>query len=145
MIGTPGRLVEALTNEGDKCPKMCNLKIVILDEADRLLDDGSHTQQLRRILTVLPKGTKSCFFCKIQSHHINCLVILHMILDPIISRVVIQQNLINFYIFDYKTDADHVKSWNQALVIVNTYFDTQDGYCFHYDFFLAFVTIIYLV
>lgn len=56
MIGTPGRLAEALTNEDDDCPKVSNLKIVILDEADRLLDDGSHTQQLRRIVSVLPKG-----------------------------------------------------------------------------------------
>ncbi|XP_050713315.1 uncharacterized protein LOC126996660 isoform X2 [Eriocheir sinensis] len=55
VIGTPGRLAEALTNEDDNCPKVCNLKIVILDEADRLLDDGSHTQQLRRIVSVLPK------------------------------------------------------------------------------------------
>lgn len=60
MIGTPGRLAEALTSEDSNCPKVCNLKVLILDEADRLLDDGSHTLQLRKIVSVLPRGTSLC-------------------------------------------------------------------------------------
>ncbi|KAK8372962.1 hypothetical protein O3P69_015022 [Scylla paramamosain] len=55
VIGTPGRLAETLLEEDVPCLKVCNLKILILDEADRLLDDGSHTQQLRRIISALPK------------------------------------------------------------------------------------------
>ena len=62
VIGTPGRLVEILFDENTPHLKVCNLRMLILDEADRLLDDGSHTQQLRRIISVLPKGTVKLFF-----------------------------------------------------------------------------------
>lgn len=55
VIGTPGRLAETLLDEDTPPLKVCNLKMFILDEADRLLDNGSHTQQLRRIISVLPK------------------------------------------------------------------------------------------
>lgn len=68
VIGTPGRLSETLLDEDSPRLKVCNLKIIILDEADRLLDDGSHTQQLRRIVSILPKGTvKFCHLIYVMS------------------------------------------------------------------------------
>lgn len=60
LIGTPGRLRKTLLDEDGHQLKVCNLKILILDEADRLLDGGSHTQHLRRIISTLPKGTVEC-------------------------------------------------------------------------------------
>ncbi|KAJ3017510.1 hypothetical protein HKX48_003506 [Thoreauomyces humboldtii] len=55
LVGTPGRLLDLLQNYNLKagCSK---LKVLILDEADRLLEQGFR-QDIERILTYLPQKT----------------------------------------------------------------------------------------
>lgn len=55
VVGTPGRLTEALTGCNKTHLLVRSIRILILDEADRLLDNGSHTQQLRTIYSALPQ------------------------------------------------------------------------------------------
>ncbi|XP_069167149.1 probable ATP-dependent RNA helicase pitchoune isoform X2 [Procambarus clarkii] len=55
VVGTPGRLLEALSGRDNMHLPVCYLRILILDEADRLLDNGSNTQYLRKIYSVLPQ------------------------------------------------------------------------------------------
>ncbi|KAK3853841.1 hypothetical protein Pcinc_039638 [Petrolisthes cinctipes] len=54
VVGTPGRVLQALTESGSAHLPVHNLKVLILDEADRLLDNGTLTQQLRQIISHLP-------------------------------------------------------------------------------------------
>ena len=58
LIGTPGRLEELLSKAG---VKKSSLEVLILDEADRLLDLG-FTENLRRILSLLPKQRRTGLF-----------------------------------------------------------------------------------
>ncbi|XP_042231676.1 ATP-dependent RNA helicase has-1-like isoform X1 [Homarus americanus] len=55
VVGTPGRLREALTSFDNTRLPVHNLRILILDEADRLLDNGSHTQHVHKIFSALPQ------------------------------------------------------------------------------------------
>ncbi|KAJ3172926.1 hypothetical protein HDU88_004380 [Geranomyces variabilis] len=52
LVATPGRLLDHLQN-GDLKPMCAGLKALILDEADRLLEQGFR-QDIERILTYLP-------------------------------------------------------------------------------------------
>lgn len=52
LIATPGRLVDHLQNS-DIAPRFQNLKVLILDEADRMLDMG-FKQELEKIMSFLP-------------------------------------------------------------------------------------------
>lgn len=53
MVGTPGRLTEILTAPEPEF-RVTKLKILILDEADKLFDDSMHTEYLRMICKCLP-------------------------------------------------------------------------------------------
>lgn len=52
LIATPGRLLDHLQN-GTLKPKFAKLKSLILDEADRLLDQG-FMRDLEKIFALLP-------------------------------------------------------------------------------------------
>jgi ATP-dependent RNA helicase MSS116, mitochondrial len=52
LIATPGRLLDHLLN-GDLRPRFANIKSLILDEADRLLDQG-FLNELMKIFAQLP-------------------------------------------------------------------------------------------
>ncbi|SNX84965.1 related to SPB4 - ATP-dependent RNA helicase of DEAH box family [Melanopsichium pennsylvanicum] len=58
LIGTPGRLEELLQKKG---VKKTSLEVLILDEADRLLDLG-FAENLKRILALLPKQRRTGLF-----------------------------------------------------------------------------------
>jgi ATP-dependent RNA helicase DDX18/HAS1 len=53
LIATPGRLLDHLQNTKDFLFK--NLKMLIIDEADRILEVGFE-DEMRQILHILPKG-----------------------------------------------------------------------------------------
>ncbi|KAI0035944.1 P-loop containing nucleoside triphosphate hydrolase protein [Vararia minispora EC-137] len=61
VIGTPGRVEEFLLGKGKNAVSTKELDILILDEADRLLDLGFH-QCLTRILSCLPKQRRTGLF-----------------------------------------------------------------------------------
>ncbi|KAG5641593.1 hypothetical protein DXG03_004676 [Asterophora parasitica] len=58
VIGTPGRIEEFLLGKGKGVVNVRELEVLVLDEADRLLDLGFQ-QALTRILTHLPKQRRT--------------------------------------------------------------------------------------
>ena len=60
LISTPGRLLELLTSPHVHCPQS-SFEILVLDEADRLLDLG-FKDDLRNILARLPKQRRTGLF-----------------------------------------------------------------------------------
>ncbi|CAM6098676.1 unnamed protein product [Calypogeia fissa] len=68
LIGTPGRLEDVL----DRSPflDLCNLEVLILDEADRLLDMG-FKRQLSVILDRLPKQRRTGLFSATQTEAVE--------------------------------------------------------------------------
>ncbi|KAJ7129348.1 P-loop containing nucleoside triphosphate hydrolase protein [Mycena epipterygia] len=57
LIATPGRLVDHLENTPNFAHLFSDLKVIVYDEADRLLDQGFR-RELDKILTYLPDKTK---------------------------------------------------------------------------------------
>lgn len=58
VVGTPGRTLEHLKLKNLKTGK---LKILVLDEADRLLEEG-FTEEMAAIIAALPKARQTVFF-----------------------------------------------------------------------------------
>ncbi|EAU84793.2 ATP-dependent rRNA helicase spb4 [Coprinopsis cinerea okayama7 len=61
VIGTPGRVEEFLLGKGRDSVSVKELEVLVLDEADRLLDLGFQ-QALTRIITHLPKQRRTGLF-----------------------------------------------------------------------------------
>lgn len=66
VVGTPGRLNSVFENSKRFCSAVRSLEILILDEADRLLDMGFH-QTLSSILSFLPKQRRTGLFSATQT------------------------------------------------------------------------------
>ena len=60
LVSTPGRLLELLSSSHVKCPQS-SFEILVLDEADRLLDLGFR-EDLQKILGRLPKQRRTGLF-----------------------------------------------------------------------------------
>ena len=60
LVATPGRLLELLSSPHVKCPQS-SFEILVLDEADRLLDLGFR-EDLQKILGRLPKQRRTGLF-----------------------------------------------------------------------------------
>lgn len=58
LVGTPGRTLEHFKNRSFKIQ---NLKMIVLDEADRLLDDA-FAEEITSIMDLLPPSRQSIFF-----------------------------------------------------------------------------------
>ena len=75
IVATPGRLIDH-TNQ--KNLRLDNIRIVVLDEADRMLDMG-FAPQIQKILALLPKDRQTMLFSatmpseimKIAAHHMK--------------------------------------------------------------------------
>ncbi|VDN05079.1 unnamed protein product [Thelazia callipaeda] len=62
IVGTPGRLVDHLESDAENAGKILqNLRFLVLDEADRLLE-GQYTEELKTILSFLPKQRQTLLF-----------------------------------------------------------------------------------
>ncbi|VDO57966.1 unnamed protein product, partial [Onchocerca flexuosa] len=64
LVATPGRLLDHLQNTDDFTVK--NLKCLIIDEADRILDIGFEIE-MQQILRLLPKKRQTMFFSATQT------------------------------------------------------------------------------
>ena len=60
LVATPGRLLELLSSPHVKCPQS-SFEVLVLDEADRLLDLGFR-EDLQKILMRLPKQRRTGLF-----------------------------------------------------------------------------------
>ncbi|MEI6477806.1 MAG: DEAD/DEAH box helicase [bacterium] len=70
IIATPGRLIDHLTQGNIKLDQV---KVLVLDEADRMLDMG-FAPQLRRIMETVPKERQTLFFSATMPSEILSLV-----------------------------------------------------------------------
>ena len=57
LVATPGRLIDLLDK---KHTSLENIQVLVLDEADRMLDMG-FWPSVRRIMEQLPKAHQRCF------------------------------------------------------------------------------------
>ena len=69
IVGTPGRVLDFLSN--DRIP-LEDLKTLVLDEADRMLDEG-FAEEMDAILKALPKERQTVFFSATLSESIQAL------------------------------------------------------------------------
>src|SRR3989344_5436384 len=58
VIGTPGRIIDHLEQ---RTLSLANISILVLDEADRMLDMG-FAPQIKRVLTAVPKNRQTMLF-----------------------------------------------------------------------------------
>ena len=70
LIATPGRLLDHV---GRRQVNLGNIEMVVLDEADRMLDMG-FLPDVRRILAALPKSRQNLFFSATMPHEIEDLI-----------------------------------------------------------------------
>ncbi|KAL6452301.1 LOW QUALITY PROTEIN: MAK5 ATP-dependent RNA helicase MAK5 [Candida maltosa Xu316] len=54
IVATPGRLLELIQNDSDLAQRLASTDIIVLDEADRLLQDG-HFEEFEKILELFGK------------------------------------------------------------------------------------------
>lgn len=74
IIATPGRLIDHLEQKNLKLEKVI---ILVLDEADRMLDMGFQPQ-IKRILATLPKDRQTMFFSATFPHEIMAMASANM-------------------------------------------------------------------
>ena len=72
LISTPGRLLELLSSPHVHCPQS-SFEVLVLDEADRLLDLG-FKEDLQKILTKLPKQRRTGLFSASVSEAVGQIV-----------------------------------------------------------------------
>eukprot|EP00030_Apusomonadida_sp_AF-17_P000031 a1050_42.p1 GENE.a1050_42~~a1050_42.p1 ORF type:complete len:673 (-),score=288.31 a1050_42:28-1986(-) len=68
VIGTPGRLLDHLQNTHGFVYK--NLQVLVLDEADRMLDVGFE-EELKQILAIIPRERQTMLFSATQTKNID--------------------------------------------------------------------------
>lgn len=73
LIATPGRLVELLSSPYVHCKDSAGFEVLIMDEADRLLDLG-FKQDLQRILQHLPKQRRTGLFSASVSEAVSQII-----------------------------------------------------------------------
>lgn len=74
IVATPGRLIDHLTQ---KNVSLNDVKILILDEADRMLDMG-FAPQIKRILQAVPKERQTLLFSATMPAEISAIAASHM-------------------------------------------------------------------
>ena len=72
LISTPGRLLELLSSPHVLCPQS-SFEVLVLDEADRLLDLG-FKEDLQKILGRLPKQRRTGLFSASVSEAVDQLI-----------------------------------------------------------------------
>ncbi|MCX5972211.1 MAG: DEAD/DEAH box helicase [Chloroflexi bacterium] len=125
LIATPGRLLD---HANSKTVNLSQVSILVLDEADRMLDMG-FMPDLKRILAMIPKQRQSLLFSATFSEPIRALA-QDFLRDPITVEVA-RRNQTNenvrqviMAVDDRRrrqllSDLLRTKPWEQALVFVN--------------------------
>lgn len=126
VVATPGRLMDHI---GQKTISLANIEILVLDEADRMLDMG-FLPEIRRILAYLPKNRQSLLFSATMPAAIKTLAA--TILQRPVEIEVAKQNatvdLVSECVYgiakDFKRELLSYligsDNWKQVLVFVRT-------------------------
>ena len=75
LIGTPGRILQHMSESYMFTAD--NLKILVIDEADRILDEGFE-DELNKIINYLPKNRQTLLFSATLTRNLKRLVKIHM-------------------------------------------------------------------
>lgn len=126
LVATPGRLLDLY---GQNAVKFQNLEVLVLDEADRMLDMG-FIRDIKKILNLLPKKRQNLLFSATFSTEIRELA-KGMINDPVEISVTPRNTTVEvidhyLYAVDKKQKTDVLiqlikeEKWQQALVFSRT-------------------------
>ncbi|MBV1883551.1 MAG: DEAD/DEAH box helicase [Pseudomonadales bacterium] len=126
LVATPGRLLDLY---GQNAVKFQNLEVLVLDEADRMLDMG-FIHDIRKILAVLPKQRQTLMFSATFSNEIRHLA-KGLVNNPVEISVSPRNTTVKtveqkIYPVDKKrkpgllTKLIHDNGWDQALVFSRT-------------------------
>lgn len=140
LIATPGRLLHHMDNNANFSAD--NLKVLILDEADRILDMGFQ-KELNSIIEHLPKQRQTLLFSATQTKSVKQLARLNL-KDPIYisideeSKTTTPENLVQSYIVCDLHDKINIlwsflKSHLHYKIIV--FFSTCKQTNYHYELF----------
>ncbi len=126
VVATPGRLIDHLSQ---KNIALSNIEILVLDEADRMLDMG-FLPEIRRILAYLPKNRQSLLFSATMPGAIKTLAatILHQPVEVEAAKLNTTTELVSECVYgiakDYKRELLSYligsNNWQQVLVFVRT-------------------------
>lgn len=82
LVATPGRLIDYLSEDATR-QKFNNIRVVVLDEADRMLDQGFQPALLQILKSIPPKATAGwqgmCFSATLPAEIHK---VLHLVLKP---------------------------------------------------------------
>jgi ATP-dependent RNA helicase RhlE len=126
LVATPGRLLDLYNQKVVKFPK---LEILVLDEADRMLDMG-FIHDIKKIMALLPKKRQNLMFSATFSKEIRTLA-KGIINNPVEISVGVRNSTIEvvdqwLVAVDQKKKADlliHLiqqNKWEQALIFIRT-------------------------
>lgn len=126
VIATPGRLVDHLSQ---KTIDLANIEILVLDEADRMLDMG-FLPEIRRILGYLPKNKQSLLFSATMPGPIKTLAatILKQPIEVEVAKQNATADLVSECVYgiakEYKRELLSYligsNNWQQVLIFVRT-------------------------
>jgi len=125
LVATPGRLLDLA---GQKAADLSKVEILVLDEADRMLDMG-FIHDIRKVLALLPKNRQSLLFSATFSNDIKKLAS-GMLRSPVLVEVARNETvgLINQVVHlvsksNKRTLLSHLissQNWRQVLVFTRT-------------------------
>jgi ATP-dependent RNA helicase RhlE len=126
VVATPGRLMDHI---GQKNISLANIEILVLDEADRMLDMG-FLPEIRRIMAYLPKNRQSLLFSATMPGAIKTLAatILNQPVEVEVAKQNATADLVSECVYgiakDYKRELLSYligsNNWQQVLVFVRT-------------------------
>ena len=126
LVATPGRLLD---HAGQKTVDLSAVEILVLDEADRMLDMG-FIRDIRKVLAMLPKSRQNLLFSATFSDEIRGLAT-GLLRDPIEISVarrntaseLVEQNVVLTEQGHKRELVSHIirgKGWHQVLVFTRT-------------------------
>jgi ATP-dependent RNA helicase RhlE len=126
VVATPGRLMDHISQ---KNITLANIEILVLDEADRMLDMG-FLPEIRRILAYLPKSRQTLLFSATMPGAIKTLAAT-ILINPVeveVAKQKVTADLVSECVYgiskDYKRELLSYligsNNWKQVLVFVRT-------------------------
>ena len=125
LIGTPGRILQHMAESYMFTAD--NLKILVIDEADRILDEGFE-DELIKIINYLPKNRQTLLFSATLTRNLKRLVKIHM-RSPEYINISNTDNVLNsieninkneLSIMKIKTDDNNNANTNNKNILNNT-------------------------
>lgn len=140
VVSTPGRLLDHLQNT--KCFNMNNLKCLVVDEADKLLEAGFE-KHITGIVKLLPRNRQTLLFSATLDRNVKNLARLALREDPVVisTRDQSQSTVTGLKQGYYIAPVEQKLSWLYKMLRkskklkVMVFFSSCKSVDFHYEFF----------